>query len=108
VEVSTAAVFTQEDLTRNTPPIKIADFLAGRSRNDCQAVTTRLYPEVAKALNWLEKFSPARMTGTGACVFAEFDDPADAQAVLNQVPPAYRAFAARGVNKLEDLSYTLE
>jgi 4-diphosphocytidyl-2-C-methyl-D-erythritol kinase len=48
--VSTAQIFDHENLTRNTPAIKMADFLAGRSRNDCESVTRNLYPEVDKAL----------------------------------------------------------
>ena len=57
-----------------------------------------LYPEVAFALDWLSQFGPARMTGTGACVFADFADRAAAQSVLTQIPANYRGFVAMGVN----------
>ncbi len=97
-EVSTARIFTQEHLTRNTTAIKMADFLAGRSRNDCESVTCGLYPEVEKARNWLGQYAPARMTGTGAAVFARFDDEASARAVLAELPATQTGFVAQGVN----------
>jgi 4-diphosphocytidyl-2-C-methyl-D-erythritol kinase len=96
--VSTAEIFTQEHLTRNTTAIKMADFLAGRSRNDCESVTCGLYPEVEKALNWLGQYAPARMTGTGAAVFARFDDEASARAVLAELSATQKGFVAQGVN----------
>jgi len=98
--VSTAAIFTQENLTRDTSAIKMADFLAGRSRNDCEPVTRRLYPDVDKALNWLDQHAPARMTGTGAAVFASFRDQASAEAVLKQLPAKWHGFVAQGMNSL--------
>lgn len=98
--VSTAEVFCHSDLTRNTPAIKMADFLAGRVRNDCESVTCRLFPEVADALNWLGKFAAARMTGTGASVFAAFSDEDSARKVLQDKPAEWHGFVARGVDSL--------
>jgi len=96
--VSTARIFSQENLTRNSPAIKMADFLAGRSRNDCESVTRNLYPEVDQALDWLNQFSPARMTGTGSAVFSRFDDEAAAQAVFAKRPESMNGFIAKGIN----------
>ncbi len=69
VFVSTAAVFQDPELTRNSAPITIHGFLASGGRNDCLGVVRRRYPEVAHALDWLSLFGSARLTGTGACVF---------------------------------------
>lgn len=98
--VATAEIFCHEDLTRTTPAIKMADFLAGRVRNDCESVTCRLFPEVADALNWLGKFAAARMTGTGASVFAAFSDEDSARKVLQDKPAEWHGFVARGVDSL--------
>jgi len=103
-EVSTSLIFGHENLTRNSPAIKIADFLAGGSRNDCESVTCALYPEVEKALNWLSQYAESRMTGTGSSVFASFPDAAGAEAALAELPADWTGFVARGVNSLEDLS----
>lgn len=100
-EVSTEKIFTQQDLTRNSPAIKIADFLAGRARNDCESVTRKLYPQVDEALNWLAQHGQAKMTGTGASVFANFTDSTSAHAVLQQLPDGWTGFVAKGVNSLE-------
>lgn len=100
VEVATEKVFAQPDLTRNSPAIKIADFLAGRARNDCESTTCKLYPEVDRALKWLSQFAEARMTGTGSSIFASFPDSASAEAVLQQLPPKMTGFVAKGVNSL--------
>lgn len=96
--VATVEVFCQEDLTRNTPAIKMADFLAGRVRNDCESVTCRLYPEVATSLKWLRQFADARMTGTGSSVFAAFDDETSARQVMQKMPDDWRGFVARGID----------
>lgn len=101
--VSTQAIFTAPDLTRDTKPITIADFVAGQGGNDCEALVCRSYPEVAAALHWLGKFAPARMTGTGGCVFAAFEDEDRARLVAQQFAKehsaTWQAFAARGMNR---------
>ncbi len=98
-EVRTADVFAAPDLTRNTPPITIADFIAGDDRNDCVDVVRRRYPPVAEALDWLKGFGRARLTGTGACVFTAFASAEQAHAVLASAPADFGAFVARGVNR---------
>ena len=100
--VSTAEIFNHENLTRNSPAIKMADFLAGsaRVRNDCELVTKKLYPKIKEAHSWLSKHAETRMTGTGASVFAKFTTEKQARAVLEQAPKGMRGFVAEGVNSL--------
>ncbi len=97
--VSTAEVFSDPQLTRNTPRMRIADFLNGGTRNDCLDVVVKNHPQVAVALEWLGRHGEARLTGTGACVFASFDDETDALRVREQLPSGYRGFVAKGVNR---------
>lgn len=100
--VSTPEVFGAAELTRNTPPLKIEDFLAGHPvGNDCEPVVRARHPEVDAALRWLalEAGAPARLTGTGACVFAAFGQREQAEAVLRRVPPGWRGFLARAMNE---------
>lgn len=97
--ISTREIFSHPELTRNTSPIKIAAFFEGNARNDCQALVRKLYPPVDKALTWLEKFGDARLTGTGASIFAGFDSERAARAVLQQVAGQWPAVVARGVNR---------
>lgn len=99
VSVSTAAVFSDTELTRDTPRMTIRAFLSGGGRNDCEAVVRRRFPEVAAALDWLNRYSPARMTGTGGCVFAAFATESEALEVAGQVPGEWTAFVARGQNQ---------
>jgi 4-diphosphocytidyl-2-C-methyl-D-erythritol kinase len=84
--VSTASIFSHQQLTRDTRAIKMAAFLAGQSQNDCENLVRTLYPEVNAALEWLSQFSKPRMTGTGSSVFAAFHDEASARDVLRQLP----------------------
>lgn len=97
--VGTGEIFSDRQLTRDSPPITIAAFFRGGSRNDCQDTVAKRYPEVAKALNWLANFGDSRLTGTGACVFAGFDKETEARAVLDQVPAPWTGFVARGLNR---------
>ena len=97
--VSTAEIFAAEDLTRHTPPITIRDFLAGEGHNDCLSAVCRRYPQVQRAIEWLDGFSPARLTGTGACIFAKFDSRDEAERVRDQLPPEWQGFVASGLNQ---------
>ncbi|MDP3123197.1 MAG: 4-(cytidine 5'-diphospho)-2-C-methyl-D-erythritol kinase, partial [Thiobacillus sp.] len=99
VQVPTAAIFAAPELTRDTPALKIAPFCAGAGRNDLQPVVVRRYPEVARHLEWLGRFGEARMTGSGACVFASFETEDAARDVLRQLPEAMRGFVAQGLDR---------
>ena len=98
VSVSTAEIFSAPELTRNTPIIKVCGLPEGGGHNDCQPVVEARYPEVRNALNLLNKFVHARMTGTGACVFGSFPNRSDADKVSRQLPATLPSFTARGCN----------
>lgn len=108
VAVPTVQIFSHPELTRNTISMTMRalpqgqDFRAGRIpglHNDLQAVACRLYPAVAEHLAWLARFAPALMSGSGACVFAEFATEAEANAVSQQLPDTMRGFVARGLQQ---------
>jgi 4-diphosphocytidyl-2-C-methyl-D-erythritol kinase len=101
VQVPTAAVFAAPELTREAKPIKITAFFDGLKRralrNDLEPVVCKRYPEVARHLAWLKQHGEARMSGSGACVYAEFSTESAAHAAHAQLPPAMRGFVARGL-----------
>ncbi|MDP2964040.1 MAG: 4-(cytidine 5'-diphospho)-2-C-methyl-D-erythritol kinase [Sulfurimicrobium sp.] len=99
VSVATAEIFAAPELTRNTTSIKIPLLLTAELRNDLQAVVCKRYPKVAEYLNWLGQRGRARMTGSGACVFAEFDSEDEASQVLAQKPAGWQGFVARGLDR---------
>jgi len=96
--VSTKEVFNLSDLTRNTPAIRIRDFLEDGGHNDCESVVRNLYPQVAETLDWLGQFAVARMTGTGSCIFAGFDKQQQAESVHEKLPQGWEGFVAKGLN----------
>lgn len=97
--VGTAEVFQAPELTRNSPVTTIRDFLAGGGRNDCTATVRGRYPEVAEALDWLGNFGSARLTGTGACVFAPMPDEQAAEVIRAQLPARWTGFVVRSMNR---------
>ncbi len=97
VFVSTARIFAANDLTRDCHPIKIRAFLEGAGQNVCEPVASELYPEIREALEFLNCFAAARMTGTGACVFAAFDSEASAHDVKSQLPDKWKGYVARSL-----------
>lgn len=98
--VSTAEIFSNKDLTRDTSAIKVAAFLERGGKNDCEALVRKLYQQVDNALIWLQKFDRnARMTGTGACVFASFETAEEALYVQAKLPKDLPGFVAKGVNQ---------
>lgn len=98
-QVSTAAVFNDPDLTRDSPPITIADFLAGDDRNDCLAVVQKRYEPVAQAFDWLNARTKARLTGTGCCLFAAFPEQDSAETLAAEAPACWSPVVARGCNR---------
>ena len=96
--ISTAVIFQDQNLKRNTPKKSLEQLLSDPYVNDCEKVVINHYSNVEKALNWLLQYAPARLTGTGACVFAEFDHKAEAQAVFRQKPETFFGFVAKGLN----------
>lgn len=96
--VSTAAVFQDPLLPRNTPKLGIDTLLSQPWANDCQELVVSKYPQVAKALGWLLEYAPSRMTGTGACVFGEFSSQQQALAALAKLPSDMQGFVAKGMN----------
>jgi 4-diphosphocytidyl-2-C-methyl-D-erythritol kinase len=98
--VSTAEIFSHKDLTRDTSDIKVAAFLERGGQNDCEALVRKLYQQVDNALIWLQKFDQhAKMTGTGACVFASFASVEEALNVQAKLPKHLPGFVAQGVNR---------
>lgn len=109
-EVSTEEIFSHKQLTRDSSPITIAAVFEQDDRNDCEAIVRALYPAVDVALEWLNNVitdfgqdakkhvKPARLTGTGACIFAEFSDHKSAQQILDKLPSELQGFIAQGVN----------
>jgi 4-diphosphocytidyl-2-C-methyl-D-erythritol kinase len=98
VSVSTREVFQSPELTRNSPLITIRGFFESGGRNDCEPVVRALAPEVGEALDWLGRFAPARLTGTGSCVFAACESAAEAERLAARVPDRWRSAVARGLN----------
>ncbi|MCG2580312.1 MAG: 4-(cytidine 5'-diphospho)-2-C-methyl-D-erythritol kinase [Marinobacter sp.] len=100
-DINTGKIFSEQGLTRNTPRIKIAPAFEGdasRYRNDCEDVVRKLYPEVNQGLKWLSQFGPARLTGTGACIFGRFPTESAARIIWESKPSGITGFVAQGVN----------
>jgi len=99
VSVSTKETFASA-LTSRGKRLKIPPFLSGQGQNDLEPVVTARYPEVAAQLAWLRQHRPqARMTGSGACVFAEFATEAEARALHTQLPGGMNGFVAQGLER---------
>ena len=99
VHVDTGKVFQDPELTRNSPTTTIRDFLAGEQRNDCLDVVRRRYPGVAQVFDWLNERAEARLTGTGACVFASCASRVHAGALLRDCPAGVSGFVVQGMNR---------
>ncbi|MDP3785732.1 MAG: 4-(cytidine 5'-diphospho)-2-C-methyl-D-erythritol kinase [Undibacterium sp.] len=102
VQVATPTIFSAEQLTRNTKPVRITDFSNAEKidwKNDLQAVACSLHPQIQAALNWLADFGDAKMTGSGASVFCAFPDEGSAKRVLEKVPDQWKAWTAKALGQ---------
>ena len=98
-QVATAQIFASQELTRDTNPAKMAAFFKGYGRNDLEPVVCKQYPAVASALEWLRQFGDARMSGSGASVFLECADEAEAQRIFSLKPKRVNGFVAAGLEQ---------
>ena len=102
--VSTAEIFADPALTRHSAPITVQGFFSGAGHNDLQDVVFPHYPEVQQAWEWLHQQSPtAKMTGSGACVFAALETEESARQVAAKAPDGLRVVVAEGVNRLPEM-----
>ena len=103
VNVSTADLFNDPQLTRDATPIKIRGFLEGHGAsvlgNVFEPLVRKRYREIDEAITWLSEFSTARLTGTGACVFAAFDEKSRALEVAAEVNARWGVFVAKACNR---------
>jgi 4-diphosphocytidyl-2-C-methyl-D-erythritol kinase len=99
VAVPTSEIFRSPVLYRDTPAIAAGDWHPGFGHNDLEAVACELYPEVARHLEWLRQHGDARMSGSGACCFAEFAGESAAKMALAALPADMRGFIAAGMDR---------
>ncbi|MBT0716844.1 4-(cytidine 5'-diphospho)-2-C-methyl-D-erythritol kinase [Rosenbergiella epipactidis] len=98
VSIPTPVIFNDPDLTRDSPVRSAEQLMHSPWSNDCEAIARKRFRKVDELLNWLLEYAPSRLTGTGACVFAEFDSEAAARHVLTLTPPWMTCFVAKGAN----------
>jgi 4-diphosphocytidyl-2-C-methyl-D-erythritol kinase len=99
VMVPTARIFAHPELKRDSKIITIQSFSSEPPVNDLEPIVRREYPEVGQHLDWLRRFAPAMMSGSGACVYAGFESEAAARAVLAGLPVEMKGFVARGLDR---------
>lgn len=99
VSVPTAEIFSAKELTRDTEILIMQGFAAHKTRNDMQAVVCVKYPEVAESLEWLSQYGDARMSGSGACLFAPFDTEGQARQVAASAPSGWKVWVAQGLDR---------
>ena len=109
IHVSTAQIFANKQLTKNTIPKTMSDFsraakltacnLSAEFTNDLEKIVCSEYPAVLDSLNWLSQFGDARMSGSGASVFLEVTDEKIATEICNQKPKGVKGFVAKGLNE---------
>lgn len=99
IEIATPTIFTDPQLNRNSLKRSLAALLLAPFANDCEPIARKRFREVEQLVSWLLQYAPSRLTGTGACVFSEFETQADALQVLNKAPSWVHGFVAQGANE---------
>ena len=106
ISIPTETIFNDPELKRDSEKRDVNELLKQPFANNCEDIARKRYPEVEQLISWLLQYAPSRLTGTGACVFAEFDTESTARAVLNKAPDWLQGFVAKGVN-VSPLSRTM-
>lgn len=99
VRVSTQFLFQMPELTRNAAPATISSFLDGGVTDNVFAPLVRTrYAQVAAAMDWLDPFGPARLSGSGACVFLELATREACEEIAARCPERFKPIVASGVD----------
>lgn len=115
VHVSTGDIFANSALTKDTKPLKIADFSIDVNldlntkafKNDLEAVVCKEFPAVASTLKWLSQYGKAKMSGSGASVFVAVNSQQKADELLSQKPDYTTGFVAKGIAKHPHVELTV-
>lgn len=110
VHIATPTIFSAKELTRDTKPVRIADFSKANKivwKNDLQTVACVLHPPVQAAIDWLNQFKTdhkieadeARMTGSGSCVFIAVSTESDAKKMQENVPDTWNSWIAKALQQ---------
>lgn len=99
VHVPTPDIFRDPHLTRNSTPIKVRDLDTATTRNDLEAVACRQHPLIAESIDWLNQFAPARMTGSGSCIFSRCASQSEASRVISRLPDSWHGFVANAIDQ---------
>jgi 4-diphosphocytidyl-2-C-methyl-D-erythritol kinase len=97
--ISTAQIFADPALTRNTPAIRMLNLDLDKACNDCEPLVTARYPEVSRILEWLRQRGNGRLSGTGSCVFSRYETELQARKALASLPEGWKGFVAKGLNR---------
>ena len=102
VSIATSTLFQAPELTRNSPPLTISDYLSGSGAGTTNAFTPVVragYPPLAAAIDWLGQFGEARLTGSGGCVFVDVESAERADEIAKRCPKHFAVYRARGVDR---------
>lgn len=86
--ISTQLLFSQKTLTRDSKTTKFCAYQLEPSNfgNNFEPLARQLYPEVEEAMQYLDQFGQAKLTGTGACVFIEVTNEMNIDEILKHSP----------------------
>lgn len=98
-QVSTRTIFKNK-LPVNPHPFNTPTaYQSSKATNDCEPAVCARYPQIGQALRWLRQFAPARLTGTGSCMFAPFSSHEAAEQIKQKLPCPLTGFIAKGINQ---------
>lgn len=101
--INTGKIFSHPALTRDDKPIKLRATrpevdLKSLGYNAFQPLVAELYPEVREALEFLNQFGQAMLTGTGSSVFLTFDNEREASKISALCKQRWLTLEATGIN----------
>lgn len=104
--VETPKMYADPELTRNSSPFKIGSLtkeeiksIVRTGKNDFETVVCRQFPEVVRAMKWLSNFGKPQLSGSGASVFACFEDETSARNVVKMLPASLKGSVFRAMNQ---------
>lgn len=109
--ISTQNIFQAAELKRNTPEITLNELASKQDNtskiitledfghNDCEIIVRQKFPQVNKAISWIYDIKPARLTGTGACVFSMFDNSEEAGKIALRCPDSIKCLVTKSLRQ---------
>lgn len=98
IQILTKNMFKSPYLKKNNSKKSMSSLLKLPFSNDFENIVKKDSRIIKELVSMLSSYAPTRITGTGSCIFSEFDNKESAQKIFSLIPKNMKKFIAKSMN----------